>query len=206
MMATGASSDAEVRRNARIIVEQSARIVRLLRDVVTFFRRGTGGSSAVDLAGLVRAAVSMLDELATGRHVTIALDEGGVTGVVGGDPDALLVALTHLLENGIRVTPSGGTLHVRLRVATVADGGHDAGRPELCVDVDDDGPGVDAEVLRSLFEPFATTHGAHEACGVGLFIAQSVAQDHGGWIEGIDKAGAGARFTLHLPKAGNHAE
>lgn len=207
MLMALSGTGAEIHRNARIIAEQSARMSRLLRDVVTFCRRARVAPTEVDVVQLTESAVALLDRTAIARHATITLDDGGTTGSVYGDPEALLVLVTHLVENGVEATPPGGTLHVTLRRVEASDGSDGAvNGGEICIDVDDDGPELAPEVLPALFEPFTSTHGNREPSGIGLFVAQAIAKDHGGWIEGTRKPEPGARFTLHLPLGDDHAE
>ena len=106
-----------------------------------------------------------------------------------GNAETLLVALTHVLENGIRVTPTAATLTVRVRPRAAPGAVGRGGGLALCssVEVDDDGPGIEPDVLPRLFEPFMTTRDDRQAIGLGLFIAQSIAREHGGWLEGSNK-------------------
>jgi two-component system, NtrC family, sensor kinase len=207
MLASGELTQADVKRNARIIEEQAARMAQFLREVIAFAQREPRQGTVVDFAELTRTAVSMLGPMARAHLATIAVEDEGDAITVHGNPDTLLVALTHVLENGIRATPEGGILRISLRQEArpeSLDGNNEPGVPFVCLDVEDEGPGIQAEVLPRLFKPFTTTHGAREATGLGLFIAQAIAKEHGGWIEGVNKDDRGARFTLHLPQGHAH--
>jgi len=215
MMASGQVVDAEVRRNARIIGEQSSRMAKFLREVVTFSRRqlATGAprlaaEATAELGAIAAAAVTVLGPTARARDATILLEGEGQPARVRGSAESLLVAITHVLENGIRATPRGGTLIVRVREDVAKENGRDVGATEVpfyCVEVDDEGPGIQPDVLPRLFKPFTTTRAERQAIGLGLFIAQSIAREHGGWLEGGNRSGAGARFILHLPQGVAHA-
>ena len=209
MMASGQVAEADVKRNARIIAEQSSRMVQFLREIVDFAQRVPRRGTTVDLAALAKAAIAMFGPMARAHHASIALEGGSEVASVRGNPDTLLVALTHVLENGIRATPERGTLTVRLTQEARPEEADDPDGPSVpfhCLEVDDEGPGIEAQVLPRLFKPFTTTRGAHDAAGLGLFIAQSIAKEHGGWIEGVNKDAKGARFTFHLPQGPVHAE
>lgn len=201
------SADSEVRRNARIIAEQSGRMAQLLRSVVAFCRRARKTPTEVDIVPLAHSAVALLENAALERHASISLARTDAKELLLGDSEALLVLLTHLLENGLEATPPGGTLRVSLRSGPVHDEGHrESSDREICVDVDDDGPEIAPDVLPALFKPFTSLHGTRDASGIGLFVAQAIAKDHGGWIEAVRKPEPGACFTLHLPVAASHAE
>jgi signal transduction histidine kinase len=68
------------------------------------------------------------------------------------------------------------------------------------MEVEDEGPGVPAELKARLFEPYVTTKA--QGTGLGLAIAQRIAQEHGGRLEVFDGATKGARFRLSVPRLG----
>jgi len=66
--------------------------------------------------------------------------------------------------------------------------------------ISDTGPGVSAEVLEHMFEPFFSTKDAGCGAGLGLAIAASIAKDHDGWLECQSAPGQGTRFDLYIPR------
>jgi two-component system NtrC family sensor kinase len=217
MMAGGNVGDEDVKRNARIIGEQSARMVHFLRAIVSSAHRESGsartaqpsGEELVDLAAIATSAVTMFSPIAQAQGRTISFERNDGAARVSGNSETLLIALSHVLENGIRATPEGGTLKVRLRQQSEPEEPQDpaASRvPFFCVDVDDEGPGIEAALIPQLFKPFTTNEDDRQAIGLGLFVAQSIAKEHGGWLEGVNKSGKGACFTLHLPEGHADAE
>jgi signal transduction histidine kinase len=94
-----------------------------------------------------------------------------------------------LVLNAIDVMPNGGQLTVSTR--------YDEGPDEVVVTFTDDGPGIPAEMLPHLFDPFFSTKS--DGLGLGLFVSQNIVQEHGGRIEVQSKAGDGAAFTVCLP-------
>jgi len=97
-----------------------------------------------------------------------------------------------LLGNAAEAMPQGG----RLLVATEAM--YQAVR--LCVR--DWGPGIRADVLPHIFEPFFTTKEEQQRTGLGLAVAKSIIDQHGGTIEVHSKEGQGAEFVVTLALAG----
>lgn len=71
------------------------------------------------------------------------------------------------------------------------------------IQIQDDGPGISAETLPHVFDPFYTTrgkgHGEAHGVGLGLFVVEEIVSEHGGCVAAETPAGAGARFTLWLP-------
>jgi signal transduction histidine kinase len=121
-----------------------------------------------------------------------------------GDAARLSRAVEHLIDNAIKFTPKGGCVGVRARATGPS-------QFEICVI--DSGPGVPAESIERLFDPFYQVDGSptrsHGGTGVGLAIVRGIARGHGGdirvvptadeQIEGVRLTGAG--FYLVLPAA-----
>lgn len=127
------------------------------------------------------AGVCMHCERPTGRPFNLTVD---------GNHDALRAALVNLALNGIDAAGRGGEVWLS---ATVTDAGDGA---RLILSVDDSGPGPAEGVRDSMHEPFVTTK--PEGMGLGLAIAQSVAEEHGGalvWTRGEGRT----RFAISLP-------
>jgi signal transduction histidine kinase len=118
------------------------------------------------------------------------------------DPDRLVQVLNNLLDNAARHTPSGGKITCR---ATVEGGGRTP--PSACVrlSVADTGPGIVQADLPFIFERFyrgdkSRQHNSNSS-GLGLAIAKSIVEAHGGriWVE--SQPGTGATFVIDLPGA-----
>ncbi len=93
----------------------------------------------------------------------------------------------NLVRNAREAMPRGG----RLRVST--RGGEGA----VLIEVRDTGPGIPKERMQRIFDPFFTTK--ERGTGLGLAMAQEVAQEHGGQLTCESSPGAGTAFTLRLP-------
>jgi signal transduction histidine kinase len=99
----------------------------------------------------------------------------------------------NLLDNAVKYSPAGGIVSVA--VATEGD--------ELLLTVTDQGQGIPPEHHVLIFEKFGRTKigGAKPGTGLGLFIARSIAEAHGGTLEVSSEPGTGAVFELRLPVA-----
>lgn len=100
-------------------------------------------------------------------------------------------ALLNLLLNAIEATPAGGTIYVR----TFNESGG------VRIELRDSGPGIPAEDLDRIFEPFYSTKA--RGSGLGLGITRQIVRDHGGVIDVSSEPGQGAAFTLTFPLAGD---
>ena len=176
-----------------LIAGETNRLATLISDVLDTSRIDAGTFtfrfSDVDLGELVR------DSVAT---VELASDEVGVRASVQdslpsvrGDAERLRQVLMNLLDNAIKYSPEGDEVEVR---AYSEDG-------RIRVDVRDNGPGIAREDQRLIFEKFGRVTSGHttSGTGLGLFIARSIAEAHGGSLDVTSAAERGATFTLDLP-------
>lgn len=104
-------------------------------------------------------------------------------------PSQLQQAFRHLLINAAQAIRPGGAIAVRT--------GQGDGR--VWVEVEDDGVGMAPEVQKRIFEPFFTTRPVGSGTGLGLSLAYSIAQKHGGAIDVTSEPGRGSRFRVWLP-------
>jgi CheY-like chemotaxis protein len=70
----------------------------------------------------------------------------------------------------------------------------------VTVSVADTGVGMDADVIKHVFEPFFSTKGVGHGSGLGLSVAYGIAKQHDGWIHVTSRVGKGSAFTLYLPE------
>ena len=103
------------------------------------------------------------------------------------------MALLNLVTNALDAMPGGGTLSIT--AAARADG--------IRVEVADTGPGIPAEIIERLFDPWVTTKPTGQGTGLGLAIVHDVVRAHGGSISACNRA-TGAVFVIDLPAA--HAD
>jgi signal transduction histidine kinase len=141
-----------------------------------------------DLAG--RATV-----LARERGATLATDIRA-EGVLHADPNRLEQAVLILVDNAIKYGPPGGTLTLRSDVTS---------QGELRITVEDEGPGISKEDLPRVFERFYRVDKARSrrmgGAGLGLPIAKTIVEAHGGHIAAESRTGHGARMSIYLPLA-----
>jgi CheY-like chemotaxis protein len=115
------------------------------------------------------------------------------------DPVGLEQVLTNLIVNAAQATGKGGAVTVRL-----------VGSSHFSqLIVEDDGPGIPADVLGRIFEPFYTTKAEGEGTGLGLSVSLGIVEQAGGTIRAENRRaseGGGARFTVTLPRAATPSE
>jgi signal transduction histidine kinase len=176
-----------------LIGDETTRLASLIADVLDTSRIEAGTFSyafdKVDLAELVRdvaaAAGVGQDEVRVNATIAEPLPH------VRGDRERLRQVLSNLVENAVKYSPVGEVVDVR---ASTTNG-------RVVVDVRDRGPGVSSDDQSLIFEKFgrAKTGKMLPGTGLGLFIARSIAEAHGGTLEVRGAPDGGAIFTLALP-------
>ena len=136
-----------------------------------------------DLAALARDAVAAFRAQAEKAGVSLSVTSSGPT-TVEGDPARLSAVISNLLANGLRHTPSGGSVTV-----TVAG---------TSLTVADTGSGIPADLMPHVFERFARGPGG--GSGLGLAIARDVVTAHGGRITIDTQPGQGTAVRFELPR------
>jgi two-component system, OmpR family, sensor kinase len=190
-------SAADYQETLEVALAEIERLGRLVHGLLTLSRAG-GGHLALarrptDLADVAARAVAVHTARAAMRDVRLRLDAATPV-AVDGDADRLREVIDNLLDNALRVAPSGSSVRVLVS--------HDHGRGVL--EVEDAGPGLTEEDRAHAFEPFARGSAARgDGAGLGLAIARAVAEAHGGTLGVRTAPGAGATFRLELPTTGD---
>jgi two-component system sensor histidine kinase CpxA len=181
----------------RIEIE-AGRLDALVGKVLTLARMRGGAElirDPIDLSILVAevAADADFEAQATGRSVTFHADDRFTT---SGDESLLRSAVENVVRNGVRYTPEGSTVEVR-----IASASRDT-QQFAEVTVRDNGPGVPAVRLRDIFRPFYRVDDARErqtgGAGLGLAITERAVTAHGGSVE-AENTGAGLLVRLLIP-------
>jgi len=142
----------------------------------------------MDLGQVVVEAAAELGPMAEGHDLSVDAEPAYVEGT----RDELHRLALNLMENAVRHTPAGTRVN-----ATV--GARDG---QVVLTVEDDGPGVPADLHERVFERFVRGTGDRggSSSGLGLSIVRAVAESHGGAVE-LEDADPGARFVVRLPRA-----
>ena len=188
----GEGLDEQGRDYLRRIREAAAQMETLTASLQELSRvmHGEFRSEPVDVSLLADWAGAELQDAEPQRPASIEVQPGLVA---RGDERALKQLFSALLHNAWKF--SRERERVRIEVAGTREG------EVLRVDVRDHGIGYDPRYADKLFQPFQRLHGAEEGAGngLGLAIAQRIAERHGGRISARSEPGAGATFTIELP-------
>ena len=176
-----------------LIADETSRLAALIGDVLDTSRIEAGTFSYsfadVDIAELIDESVATAavgqDEIPVKSEIRQPLPR------VRGDRERLRQVLGNLIDNAVKYSRSGEPVEV----AASADNGR------VVVEVRDRGPGIPREQQRLIFEKFGRARGGgtKPGTGLGLFIARSIVEAHGGTLDVHSLPGQGATFRLALP-------
>jgi signal transduction histidine kinase len=179
---------------AEIIHREARRLVRMVEGLLQVARLESGAQSMareeVAPSLLLESAVAALEVQAREAGVTFDLAGADALPSVHGDPDKLAQLFLNVLDNAVKHSPRGTTVQVR--------GSRDDGA--VVVRVRDAGSGLPQGAQTRLFQRFYRGDNAQrDGAGLGLAIAQAIAQAHGGSIRASNVEGGGAEFAVRLP-------
>ena len=188
----------------QIMLMQSERLGRLVDQLLDLSRLESGDvpleRERVELAPLVSQVFSEIQVARPDPGVTLDDDLPGDLPPVFADRERVHQVLFNLLDNAVRLTPAGGRV-------TVTASSHNG---SIDVVVADTGPGIPAEHLPHVFERFYRVDESRSrddgGTGIGLAIARSVVEAHGGRIWADSEPGRGSAFTFELPVASTSGE
>ena len=182
------------RKQIGILQQQARRAAEIVHNLTYFSTPPAAGKTRVSLGEIVERTLNLHSYSLRKNSITVDfLREPGLPYVTG-DPHQLMQVFLNLIlnaEQAIREVRDKGTLRIRL-----SDNGE-----MVSASFQDDGPGIPADILTNIFDPFYTTKRPGRGTGLGLSICKSVMKEHNGTIEAANAPGGGSVFTVTLRKA-----
>lgn len=181
-----------------LIKSEAERVRGMVGRVLELARMQAGDAEwkrdPVDALALVVAGVDSLRPLARQSEVKLQAEADEELPDLIGDEERLIQVMVNIVGNALKFVPFGGCVMVAARAQD--DG--------VLITVEDDGPGIPAERLTRIFEPWqqaGSSRMRRKGVGLGLAISQAIVQRHGGWIGATNREEGGARFSVWLPAA-----
>ncbi len=196
LMANGAfppGREAEFRKYLGLISTETARVGRIVSDLLAFSRRSKPQRAPADLNKLVRTTVNLAQHKLKLLSTEIVLDLQETLPQVECDSSQMQQVVLNLVLNGAQAMQpkGGGTLTVRTRVL------EQEGSVELTVR--DTGEGIAPENLSKIFDPCFTTKADGKGVGLGLAVLYGIVKAHDGEVEVTSQRNVGTTFNVTVP-------
>jgi PAS domain S-box-containing protein len=184
------------RGHLQVIQEQAERAGRIVRNLLTFARKGGAERVPVDLNDVIRRTLSLTSYDLKLKDIQVERELSGALPDVFGDRHGLQQVVLNLVTNAAHAVAENPRERPReITVSTWFDG-------QVHLRVADSGPGIPDEIVQSVFTPFFTTKEPGKGTGLGLSITYSIVESHGGQITLEPRtARGGAAFRVDLPPA-----
>lgn len=177
-----------VERYASIIVEEAQRLEELLTDTLELSRSRKRELQPVVIHEILDRACTLAgSDLGPTKLISIKKRYDERIPVILANSSSLLRAFLNVIRNAIHFTPEDGTITLSTQLQ----------EDHIEVAIEDNGPGIPAEMLATIFKPFVTHR--PQGTGLGLVVAQQVIEEHGGQIQVCSEVGKGATFIFRLP-------
>jgi signal transduction histidine kinase len=186
-----------VRRGLEIILGESERAARIVRNLLTFARKRQTTRAMVDVNQVARETMALRSYEQRVTNISVI--------------DALAAGLPHVFADGHQVQQVLLNLMINAEQAMLSANGrgvlvvrswHDAEQECVILEINDDGPGIPDDLQPKIFDPFFTTKEVGKGTGLGLTVAYAIVQEHGGRIRLESRPNVGASFYVELPVTG----
>lgn len=198
--------DEKARSYLQVITDESERLSRLIENVLSFSRQQNGKlalkAQALDLGELIQRIANRFNSLLAQQGLSLSLELAPVP-VLQGDPVAIDQIVSNLLSNAEKYARTGTRVTLKLGLVTNRTSSPESGRsePVFCIQVLDDGEGIQLSDQSVIFDPFVRLKNALNegvsGTGIGLHIARELARQHGGDLKVLPSS-SGAQFELTL--------
>jgi two-component system, NtrC family, sensor kinase len=178
-----------------IVTNETARLNRLMEDLLNYSRPVQIDKNPSDMTEIVREVIEHFNLVpkAQAQEVSISFFNSDNIPPINVDTGKIKQVLFNLFENGIQHSASKARIDVFLEYLALAN------PPEIHLVVKDNGKGISPENLTKIFDPFFTTR--QRGTGLGLSIVRKVIHDHGGRISVESHQDVGTTFRISLPVA-----
>jgi PAS domain S-box-containing protein len=199
--------DSPLKRHAEQIAAAAERGSSLTKGLLAFSRKQASNPGVVDLNEIINRIHQLLLRLISEEiHLELNLEHEGVP--VLADSDQIEQVLMNLATNARDAMPHGGSIVITTEAVTLdsnfilARGFGQPGRYALLT-FTDSGDGMDADIVKHVFEPFYTTKEQGKGTGLGLSIIYGIIKEHKGYIVCHSTVGLGTVFQIYLPLLGS---
>mgnify|MGYP001179537294 FL=1 len=187
----------EYKRVISVSLEETKRMLKIIEDLLLLTKMNYQPDvlkfERIDLTQFIRIIYEQAKILSSQKKITVNADIPEEAGMVSADELHLRRLFLNLIDNAIKFTPDNGSIGITLKYEN----------QKAIVSIVDTGIGIEEENMPKLFEKFFRIEGKTKdnspSSGLGLSIAQSIAELHGGEISVTSRAGQGSNFSVSIP-------
>jgi C4-dicarboxylate-specific signal transduction histidine kinase len=183
---------AEMREILKDIVADDKRAADVIRRLRALLKKGELEHASLDLNGVVDEVAQLVTNDVVIRNVPMSLDLDTELPNVRGDRVQLQQVVLNLVLNGLEAMREANGREPALVIRTSK-----AGATSVTITIEDSGTGIEMHDLERIFQPLYTTK--TEGLGMGLAIARTIVDAHGGQLRALNNASGGATFEVTLP-------
>lgn len=180
----------------------------VIRELLHFSSPHPLDMKANDVNDVVERTLGLVKHEMDRGRVTVVRELGEPLPRVQFDGYRIQQVLVNLIMNALQAMAGGGTLTVRTRLSSTSDAAETAGarrgdavtsdQGAVIIEIDDTGPGIPADKLPKIYDPFFTTKPTGQGTGLGLSVALQIVERHGGTLSIVNRAQGGVRATVLL--------
>jgi two-component system, NtrC family, sensor kinase len=184
-------TDDEIMEMLEDVVAETDRSKKIIRNLLDFARESTSTMEPVDLSGLLKDTVHLLENQIRFSGIQVDLKFADNLPKIHGDVQKIQQVFVNLILNALDASTRGNKIQI---VGSLGNTGED-----IKVSVIDYGQGIPKHILPSIFDPFFTTKAKGKGTGLGLSVSQGIIAKHGGTITAQSEEGSGSCFTIVFP-------
>ncbi len=191
------------------IVASGQRIAVIVENMLSFARKEDAARTSHDLDRILEKTIALaatdydLKKKYDFKQIKIERAYAENMPMVPCQETKIQQVILNILTNGVHAMQAARTVNPRFLVRTYLD----SSRGMACMEIEDNGPGMDEVTRRHVFDPFFTTKKQGAGTGLGLSVSYFIiTKNHGGELDVESQPGAGAKFIIRLPLSGNAAQ
>ncbi len=194
----GEEVDEDGREMLRDILSQAERAADIVKNLLDFSRTERPVFELLDPAKVMGSSIALVKNQFRIAGIYLQTDIAKELPAIAGNLRNLQQVFTNLLLNAVQASPQDGTVYVRVECPD------DAASVRFVVR--DEGQGIPQSIRQQIFEPFFSTKEVGKGTGLGLAVSYSIVKRHGGRIEVGGDEGAGAEFSVLVPRAAGQGD
>lgn len=187
-------ADSPVHQNVALIEKETKRCQMIMENLLKFARKEEVAFDAIDINKVIIDATAIVEHQLSINQVKLIREIDENLPRVEGNANQLQQVLMNLMINAQQA--------MKNQTGTVTVRSMPGGNENIKIEVQDNGPGMTAELRDKIFEPFFSTKPSGEGTGLGLSVSYGIIKEHDGTITVHSKPGEGATFTIVLPPLG----